>query len=63
MTQQQTAHIEPSKHSTEEVDTFLQHVEGNVDTSKGAGAPAIKPSTDLREDGKPATDRPANPRT
>lgn len=63
MTQQKPAHIEPSKHSTDEVDAFLRQVEGNVDTSIGAGSPAIKPDTDLREDGKPATDRPANPRT
>jgi hypothetical protein len=62
MTQQQPAHIEPSKHSTDEVDAFLRQVEGNVDTSKGAGSPAIKPNTNLRDDGKPDTDRPPNPR-
>ena len=56
MTQQQPAHIEPSRHSTDEVDEFLRHVEGNVDVSKGAGSPAIKPNKDLGEDGKPITE-------
>lgn len=50
------AHIEPSEHSTEEVDEFLRHVEGHVDEGKGAGSPAIKPNKDLGEDGKPVTD-------
>ncbi len=53
MTPDKSAHIEPSRHSTEEVDEFLRHVEGNVDTSKGAGSPAIKPKKDLGEDDKP----------
>ncbi len=56
MSQDQSAHIEPSKHSTVEVDEFLRHVENNVDTSKGAGSPAIKPNKDLGEDGKPVTE-------
>lgn len=50
------AHIEPSEHSTEEVDEFLRHVEGRVDQGKGAGSPAIKPNKGLGEDGKPVTD-------
>lgn len=62
MTRQQPAHIEPSEHSTEEVDEKLRQVEGNVDINRGAGSPAIKPNKDLRDDGKPATDTPENPR-
>jgi hypothetical protein len=58
MTPEQPSHIEPSRHSTEEVDEFLRHVEQRVDVSRGAGSPAIKPNTDLREDGKPKTDTP-----
>ena len=61
MTREQPAHIEPSRHSTEEVDEFLRHVEGRVDVSRGAGSPAIKPNKDLGEDGKPNTDTPNNP--
>ncbi len=53
---QPTAHIEPSKHSTDEVDEKLRQVEGNVDVSIGAGSPAIKPITELDEDGKPIND-------
>lgn len=56
MNQDKSAHIEPSTHSTDEVDEFLRHVENNVDISKGAGSPAIKPNKDLGEDGKPVTD-------
>ncbi len=62
MTRQQPAHIEPSEHSTDEVDAFLDMVEGNVDVTRGAGSPAIKPNKDLDEDGKPSTDTPKNPR-
>lgn len=62
MTREQSAHIEPSEHSTDEVDEFLRHVEDNVDVSRGAGSPAIKPNKDLRDDGTPATDTPKNPR-
>ena len=62
MTRQPTSHIEPSKHSTDEVDEFLQHVENHVDTDAGAGSPAIKPNKGLREGGKPTTDTPENPR-
>lgn len=62
MTQQQSAHIEASKHSTDEVDEFLRHVEGNVDTRKGAGSSAIKPNKDLGEDGKPLTETQDNKR-
>lgn len=58
MTREQPAHIEPSRHSTDEVDESLRHVESRVDASRGAGSPAIKPNTDLREDGKPNTDTP-----
>ena len=59
MTRDQTAHIEPSRHSTEEVDEILRHVEDGVDVTRGAGSPAIKPNKDLREDGKPNTDTPS----
>jgi hypothetical protein len=53
MTRESPAHIEPSVHSTPEVDAKLRQVEANVDTSVGAGSPAIKPTTDLGPDGKP----------
>jgi hypothetical protein len=62
MSSQQSSHIEPSRHSTDEVDAKLREVERKIDTSIGAGSPAIKPNTDLREDGKPDTDTPENPR-
>ena len=60
MTQQPAAHIEPSKHSTDEVDDFLDMVEDNIDSSPGAGSPAIKPNKDLGEDGKPVTENQDN---
>lgn len=62
MTREKTAHIEPSKHSTDEVDGFLEMVEDNVDDAPGAGSPAIKPNTNLDDDGKPTTDTPKNPK-
>jgi len=62
MTREKTAHIEPSKHSTDEVDEFLEMVEDNVDDAPGAGSPAIKPNTNLDADGKPTTDTPKNPK-
>lgn len=62
MTSEQTAHIKPSKHSTDEVDEFLDLVEGNVDEAPGAGSPAIMPTTDLDDDGKPISDTPKNPK-
>ena len=58
MTQQQTAHIEPSRHSTKEVDEKLRRVERNIDSHDGAGSPAIKPIKDLDGDGKPVSDVP-----
>lgn len=64
MTHQDPAHIEPSKHSTKEVDEFLRQVEANVDGSLGSGSPAIiKPKKDLGEDGKPVNETPKNSRT
>ena len=62
MTLEHPAHIEPSKHSTDQVDAFLEMVEDNVDAADGAGSPAIMPITDLGEDGRPLTDTPKNPR-
>jgi hypothetical protein len=62
MTHEKAAHIEPSKHSTKEVDEFLRHVEAGVDVSQGAGSPAIKPNPDLGDDGKPINDTPKNPK-
>ncbi|HEX6362080.1 MAG TPA: hypothetical protein VFZ93_03935 [Albitalea sp.] len=59
---QPASHIEPSKHSTAQVDEFLDLVEGNVEGTPGAGSPAIKPNKNVDEDGKPATDTPRNPR-
>lgn len=50
------AHIEPSRHSTDEVDTFLDHVEDHVQHAPGAGSPAIKPNKDLGQDGKPVSE-------
>ena len=50
------AHIEPSEHSTQEVDTFLDQVESHVQQAPGAGSPAIKPNKALGEDGKPVSD-------
>jgi len=44
------------------VDDALRQVEGNVDVSRGAGSPAIKPNKNLRDDGSPATDTPKNPK-
>jgi hypothetical protein len=61
MTREKTAHIEPSRHSTDEVDEFLDTVEDNVDDAPGAGSPAIMPNTGLDEDGKAPTDTPKNP--
>ena len=58
---QPTSHIEPSKHSTEQVDEFLDMVEGNVESTPGSGSPAIKPNKNVDENGKPATDTPHNP--
>lgn len=57
-----TAHIQPSIHSTDQVDGFLDMVEDNVDAAEGAGSPAIMPITNLGEDGRPLTDTPKNPR-
>lgn len=62
MSNERIPHIEPSKHSTKEVDEKLAQVQGKVDRAPGAGSPAIKPNTDLREDGKPESDTPENPR-
>ena len=62
MTSDKTARIEPSKHSTDEVDEFLNLVDDNVDDAPGAGSPAIKPNTKLDDDGKPTTDTPKNPK-
>ena len=52
-TTQPAAHIEPSEHSTDEVDGFLDMVEENIEQMPGAGSPAIKPNKALGDDGKP----------
>lgn len=58
MTPDKPAHIEPSKHSTAEVDEALDLVQGNVDTTPGAGSPAIMPEkTPHDEDGKPSAEK------
>lgn len=62
MATQPDAHIQPSKHSTDQVDDFLDMVEDNVDQAPGAGSPAVKPRTDLDVDGRPLSDTPKNPR-
>jgi mannose-6-phosphate isomerase-like protein (cupin superfamily) len=46
MTREQPAHIEPTRHSTKDVDEFLRQVEGRVDVSRGTDSPVIKPNTD-----------------
>lgn len=56
MTREAAAHIEPSRHSTDQVDEFLKHVEEHVADAQGAGSPAIKPNKALGEDGKPDSD-------
>jgi hypothetical protein len=57
-----TSHVEPSEHSTPQVDEFLDMVEGNIADAPGAGSPATKPNKALDETGKPATDTPHNPK-
>ena len=51
--QKQHSHIEPSKHSTDEVDEFLRHTEKHIDEAEGAESPAIKPNPNLDGEGKP----------
>lgn len=51
-----TSHIKPSKHSTEEVDEHLRHVEKRVDDAEGAGSPAIKPDKSVVDNAKPIED-------
>ena len=50
------SHIEPSKHSTEEVDEHLRQVEKNIDDAEGAGSPAIKPDKAVVSNAKPIED-------
>lgn len=50
----QNAHIEPSRHSTRQVDRFLDRTEQRVDLNPGAGAPVTKPQP-LDGSGKPAS--------
>jgi hypothetical protein len=63
MTQQPPARIEPSEHSTDQVDDFLDLVQENVDNTPGAGSPAIKPNKNLGDDGKPETENQDNATT
>lgn len=56
-------HIEPSIHSTPEVDEFLERRDETTDEMGGPGAPIIKPNKNLDDDGKASTDEPKNPRT
>jgi len=51
-----TAHIEPSRHSTKEVDEHLRTIEKNVDEAEGAGSPAIKPDKEVVDKSKPIED-------
>ena len=44
MKTQPSSHIEPCEHSTDEVDDLLDRVEDNIDSTPGAGSPAIKPN-------------------
>jgi hypothetical protein len=59
MTESHISHIEPSRHSTAEVDQKLRDVERRIDAADGAGSPAIKPNTALGADGKPLVEAPA----
>jgi len=52
-----TSHIEPSKHSTDEVDEHLRQVDKRVDDAEGAGSPAIKPDKSVVNKAKPIEDR------
>lgn len=63
MTADTSSHIEPSPHSTPEVDQKLGDVERRIDAAAGAGSPAIKPNTHLGADGKPLVEAPAVPDT
>lgn len=58
MSPETPAHIEPSKHSTDEVDEFLRHVEVGVDPSKEGSPHIVKPNKELGEDGKPLINAP-----
>jgi hypothetical protein len=53
-------HIEPSTHSTDEVDEILKRRDETAD-QMGAEPPSIKPNTDLDEEGNPVN-VPRNPR-
>ena len=57
MTAEPTSHIEPSTHSTCQVDEILREVEDKVEHANGAGSTAIKPNRALADDGKPITDQ------
>lgn len=57
MTQDKPAHIEPSKHSTTEVDEALDQIQGNVDATPGAGSPAIMPDKTPHDDDKPSANK------
>jgi hypothetical protein len=50
------SHIEPSKHSTDDTDELLRHIEKNIANAKGAGSPAIKPDKAVVENSKPIED-------
>jgi hypothetical protein len=52
--------IEPSAHSTVQVDDYLEDVDDRTHAQAG-GSPAIKPNTDLAADGKPDVAVPRNP--
>jgi hypothetical protein len=53
VTRDQAAPIEPSKHSTDEVDVFRRNVESIIDVTKGAGSQEIRPDKDVRKYGRP----------
>ena len=61
MTQDKPAHIEPSKHSTAEVDEALDLVQGNVDATPGAGSPAIMLEQTQTMTGSPLPTRATSP--
>lgn len=56
-----TSHIEPSKHSTKEVDEHLRTIEKNIEDAEGAGSPAIKPDKAVVSNAKPIEDHSKTP--
>lgn len=56
------SHIEPSEHSTKQVDEFLERRDKTTEELGSDGSPAIKPTQELDPDGKASGEQPKNPR-